>query len=411
MRILRGLIGLLLLAGLLAALVPAAPTTYGQANLILNPSFDQGGSGRAGINGPVPTNWELWVAGGIQIDSDMDSYFSHMRTPPSSWLIRRPFAEFTAAGYQRVTVEANKNYTLTAHAYIWTCANENGASCIRGDGTGFSQPESGAVVKVGIDPNGGSDPNAASVIWSPTIAPHPDHPKDARIPFTAVSVTAKATGTTMTVFLHYTATKAMYFGEVHWDDVSLVTTDAQPTSGGTAVPGNPTAVPPPAAEVPFVTAQQARPDGSIVHTVVAGDTISSILFAYRDFTVTREDLMEYNNWRFEPQFITVGQEIVILPPGSIDPATGQIVSGAAPAAATPEPTPDTAAAQSTNPPVTTPDAAATAAPVTTDVAAQPTATQAGVVIVSGVTPVAPTTSNRAAMEVIDNFLPAGSISQ
>ncbi len=76
-----------------------------------------------------------------------------------------------------------------------------------------------------------------------------------------------------------------------------------------------------------VEPQPPRPDGSLVHVVQFGDTLDTILIAYAKYNVTIEDLIVYNGWRFRPQFIFVGDEIIILPPGALDPDTGELIPG------------------------------------------------------------------------------------
>ncbi len=92
-----------------------------------------------------------------------------------------------------------------------------------------------------------------------------------------------------------------------------------------------------------VTPQAPRPDGSIVHVVQFGETLEGILAAYANYGVTLDNVLVYNNWRFRPQYIFVGDEIVVLPPGAVDPATGALVPGFSPAAAATAIPPTTAA--------------------------------------------------------------------
>jgi hypothetical protein len=81
-----------------------------------------------------------------------------------------------------------------------------------------------------------------------------------------------------------------------------------------------------------VSSQQARPDGSVVHLVQAGDTFLSILVAYTNLGISKESVMALNGWRFEPSYINIGDEIIILPPGSVDPSSGQVLGGTSAAA-------------------------------------------------------------------------------
>jgi hypothetical protein len=91
-----------------------------------------------------------------------------------------------------------------------------------------------------------------------------------------------------------------------------------------------------------------------VHLVQAGDTFLSILVAYTDLGISREGVMALNGWRWEPDYINIGDEIIILPPGSVDPSSGQLLnSGAAAVSAQPQ----------TEQAATVPEQAAVAPPV------------------------------------------------
>lgn len=79
------------------------------------------------------------------------------------------------------------------------------------------------------------------------------------------------------------------------------------------------------AQVNLVQPQPPRPDGSIVHVVRQGDTINGILNAYLRYSVTLEALQVFNGWRFPPDLIFVNQEIIILPSGSVDPTSGELL--------------------------------------------------------------------------------------
>jgi LysM repeat protein len=124
------------------------------------------------------------------------------------------------------------------------------------------------------------------------------------------------------VFLYMTQTTGLALNNVYWDKASLVRSTATPGTEPTE------------AGVPFVVAQAVRPDGSIVHVVQAGDTLSSIAYAYASYGVTVESIAAENGLKPNARFLQVGQKLVILPTGSVDPATGRLVVGGAAAAPT-----------------------------------------------------------------------------
>ena len=87
------------------------------------------------------------------------------------------------------------------------------------------------------------------------------------------------------------------------------------------------------AQNPRVFPQEPGPDGGLVHVVRFGDTLQSIMAAYASYGITLERLQELNGWRFPPQFIYVDEQIIILPPGSVEPGSGlPVPASAAPAA-------------------------------------------------------------------------------
>lgn len=70
---------------------------------------------------------------------------------------------------------------------------------------------------------------------------------------------------------------------------------------------------------PAVIPQPPQADGSLVHEVRPGDTLNALLIAYAPLGVTLEQMLELNGWQFPPQFIFVGQRLILLPPGSLVP--------------------------------------------------------------------------------------------
>ncbi|MBI5930897.1 MAG: LysM peptidoglycan-binding domain-containing protein [Chloroflexi bacterium] len=309
----KAVVVMLLMAVMLMAYAGFAPKREAAAqgsNILLNPSFGETWYGATGVDGQIPTSWNLWASGQKPAtDRYVDSAFT--RTPPA-WIMKGGFVQWTAGGYQSVAVENGATYRFSIYALVYVC-NDLATSCIGNGVPRTSQQAIGSKVKVGIDPTGGTDPASGNIVWSGLTSPYDK--------FAEVAVEAQARAGTITVFTFNSVDSVPNLRETVWDDASLVKT----TAATTGTPGA-TVAPPPPAGVPFVSPQAARPDGSVVHTVTEGDTFSSILVAYRSLGVTRDMILAANGWDLPPQIIVPGQEIIILPPGSVNPTTGQVIS-------------------------------------------------------------------------------------
>lgn len=304
---------------LLLIVITALPTSA-QTNILVNPGLEEGSLGayttRRGGEFPIylPNSWNFWLAG------PTGDYFNrgerttiqpHPGPGPSpqegsrALSINCGFVTCTVAIYQQVNVQANTPISASAFAQVKACnLAPNATTC-------GSAVESGAQTRVGIDPNGGTDPNEADIVWSAFAKPHDK--------WEQMTTSTTTTGTVATIYLYSTQSSTAAINRTYWDQVSL-------TGAGTGgAPGTPlaTAVPPtatPIPEVPFVSPQNARPDGSIVHVVGPGDTLDSIAVAY---SVTRADLLALNGLA-SGSILQIGQEIK--------------VREAQPATDTPEPT-------------------------------------------------------------------------
>ncbi|MCB9435689.1 MAG: LysM peptidoglycan-binding domain-containing protein [Anaerolineales bacterium] len=315
----------------LALVVPLVitPSQSAQAqvgtNLLINPNFNAQlvpWYVKPGISGQVPGGWDVWGTG---FESNYNQFQDFARSQPGSWQLKGGSyggsGAWTGGGLQQVNVTQGKVYRFQIYAFTFTC-NNLATSCRDENGQPKSDTSAGSTVKVGFDPTGGTDANAATVYWtSPTAMYDP--------PLKAISIDAYAEGARMTVFFYTSVAAAPQLRETYWDDASLAELaegeGAPPNSGGGTGTGDSGTTAPPPDTVPFVTPQQAQPDGSVVHTVVEGDTFDSIYVAYRFLGVTREYLYELNGWEDAPRWILIGEKIKILPPGSVDPVTGQLL--------------------------------------------------------------------------------------
>ncbi|MFN8379597.1 MAG: LysM peptidoglycan-binding domain-containing protein [Anaerolineae bacterium] len=292
--------------------------------------------GRADLNVPAP--WGIWFTESPRTEAWMNQppvAFPHNGPDPNpvagahAFNFNKGYATYTAAIYQQVAVPQGSNVVGSAYGQQKTCnPAPNTPTC-------GSAVESGAYMKVCIDPNGGTNPYDTDVICSANATPHDR--------WEQISVSATATGPTVTLFLFNTQQWPAQINTAYWDEASLGVGGA----GGTA-PGSPaaTAVPtaPPVAS--FVQPQPPQADGSIVHTVQPGDTMDAIAYAYG---VTRQQILDLNGLT-SGRFIFAGQQLKIREATQAAPTqvAAQPTTSAA-VVASPTPAVVAAAATVTNP--------------------------------------------------------------
>jgi LysM repeat protein len=328
----------------LVAVVALAMPVFGQGNLLVDGGMEGTYTNRGRPDFNVPEAWGVWFAESPRTQSWMNLQpvaFPHNGPGPNpyegskSFNFNKGYATYTAAIFQQVSVPQGSPVSASATAQIKTC------NVGQGQTTCGSAVESGAYTRIGIDPNGGTNPYDSDVVWSSNAFPHDR--------WDTMTVSATSTGPTVTLFLFTTQQWPAQLNNAYWDAASL--TVGGP--GGAAQPGQPAAtlVPtaPPVAS--FVTRQPAQADGSIVHTVQPGDTLDAIAFAY---SVPRATLLELNGLTAgSARFLMVGQQIRVRGPQQAE---------AQPTAATTQGDPNVSAQM-----------AATASAIQANPAAQPTA--------------------------------------
>ena len=298
--------------GLLSTLATAQ-----EANLLRDGGFEGTYSSRGRTDLNIPTDWSIWVGETPHTEAWMNLPpvgYPHTGPDPAphgnarTLNLNKGYATFTAALYQQVSVPNGSNVTGSAWAFIRTCDIPDGAdSC-------DSSPDSNAYTRIGIDPNGGTNPFDSDVVWSSNAAPHET--------WEQMTVSATATGDTVTLFLYATQQWPKELNNLYWDDASL----SIGGSGGVAAsaPGAPTPQPTSASVAPETNPQGEQSDGSVVHIVQAGETLDSIAFAYE---VTRADLIALNNIS-DPRIIQIGQAIIVRAPDPTPEPTGEATSEA-----------------------------------------------------------------------------------
>jgi LysM repeat protein len=285
-------------------LMLAASLVSAQDELLRNPSMDEGSFGayttRRGGEFPIylPEGWNVWLAaqsGDFFNRADRTTINPHPGPGPSPVNGNRAvnidcgYVTCTAAIYQQVSVAEGSNVQASAWAQVKACNIAPDA-----DNCGSAR-ESGSQTRIGIDPNGGTDPNDSDIIWSNWVQPHDQ--------WLQMNVSATTSGTTATLFLYSTQSNTAHINRTYWDAATF----QGGGEGGSVSTPVPTAPP----EVPFVVPQNEQDDGSIVHRVQAGDTIDSIAVAYG---LSRSDILALNPRITDPRIISLGQEIIIREP-------------------------------------------------------------------------------------------------
>jgi LysM repeat protein len=207
--------------------------------------------------------------------------------------------------YQTVSgLQPGETVQFSAYGQAWACNEDNQDATSCGDDWAL-------VFKVGIDPNGGTNPLGPGVVWTP------DQRSPDAYSLIGPVTTAVGEGGTVTVFVRSIAKYAYKHMDAYWDDASLVVAAPAETPTNTPPPPPPTATPgPPPTARPTPT---PRPDGAIVHIVESGDTIFGLALTY---DVPTDQIRELNAGSIgDNDLIQIGQPLVISIPSEPPTAT------------------------------------------------------------------------------------------
>ncbi len=237
------------------------------------------------------------------------------------------------AGYLQVVrnIPAGSTVEGTFYAHAWSCGESTSPAVSCGDPYAF-------YFRVGIDPNGGTDPFSQSIQWS-----EPYYHYDTYGLVGPVQATVGESGAA-TLFVQSFGKWPNKHNDAYYDNAAL-----RLVSVGEVAQPEPTVEPPPPTPEAEAEAQEnppqaqptatARPDGAVVHTVVAGDTLFGLALAY---DVDVQDIYDLNGLT-SASLLSIGQEIVISTTGAVAPqptATpegSEETPGEAPEAVAPEP--------------------------------------------------------------------------
>jgi len=330
-RYLRGLGALVVLALTLSALILVPLTaarelqTFSQqeigTNLLVNPGLE--GIGRPMDNpSPNPGNWTRDTFNGAQ--------YSEIFTPegwvtwwqegeygrPECHVIPKenPFLNpmriysgyyaakcFTYsrrqnAGHFQVVRNLAPGTVVEAsfYAHAWSCAEDTESAISCGDPYSF-------YFRVGIDPNGGTDPFSSSIVWS---SPYYHYDKFGLVG--PVQATVGGNGA-VTFFTNHYAKWPNTHNDAYTDHMVLKVVSQGETPTPTDEPPPPTSEAQPTAVVPQAT-PTPREDGAVVHIVVPGDTMFGLAIQYG---VDLDELRRLNAGTVIDDFLSVGQEVII----------------------------------------------------------------------------------------------------
>ncbi|MCL4239217.1 MAG: LysM peptidoglycan-binding domain-containing protein [Anaerolineae bacterium] len=301
---------------------------YQGRNLLQNPGFEEPYSTiDANSALRVAANWQPWHISASAGQSSAINARPEYKPAPSTRVrsggaaqeYNTFFATHTAGVYQRVPVTANTDLRFSVYVYVWSSATFANPD--------VSEQPNSVIINVGLDPTGGTDPTSSNIVWS-ADAEYYDQYRE-------LSVTARSSGTAVTVFVRTAPQGFVGVNNVYLDDAALVPLSEVPPQTGTvevpsatpsqvvivptqegtitAVPTTPVAPPTFTPNVPTSLPATATPvippefTSTILYTVKAGDTVWGIA---RQFNSTVAAIIQVNNLPASG-LINIGQVLVV----------------------------------------------------------------------------------------------------
>jgi len=207
------------------AVAPPPPAQVASGNLLTNPGFE-----RPYIAIPQHENMRIaegwtawWVQGSSQETSQgyllapeykaafrNDYPYNRVRSGELAQQYFHSWGNFQGGVYQRVRIQAGVRLRFSMWTMIWSCDNEKKGNC-QGATSGDPSP---THMRIGIDPDGGTDVFSPHIVWSP------EH--DSYDAWSELSVEAVSRNSTVTVFAYAYPDYRSQDNNVYLDDASLV---------------------------------------------------------------------------------------------------------------------------------------------------------------------------------------------
>lgn len=323
--ILRGILVLNMVATVVLAAFPQGTQAQEQQNLLRNGGFEQGWYDVSGTQ-QAPNEWEMhWTEGESMGDANNVTVRPESRVLPRTqvppdehdiffWDGDYTLKMFWAKAPIHVGIsqdvsglEVGREYRFVVPVFVDTFEWD-------GQKVAPSDPFS-AQVRLGAGPVGANWQDEGAINFSNWADPTNTSPF--YLGRTTLQFNFVATAADMTVFVEYASKWGLDNNGIFMDALRLEPLGMAQTPTPTPLPPPPTATPGPS-PTPLPT-PTPRPDGSIVHVVQSGETLSSIAYQY-DMSV--DMLQQLNAGSIGPNnLIRVGQELVISVPSEAPTAT------------------------------------------------------------------------------------------
>ncbi|MBN1309781.1 MAG: LysM peptidoglycan-binding domain-containing protein [Anaerolineae bacterium] len=318
MKLHKTVLAAAILAGLLILILgisPAQGAPAQEANILNNGSMegDWYMYNNDGDMRYVPSGWTPWYNlvdnGGcdaVKPHFEREAHPTHVKDGTFSARYWTAHKLHDGGLMQTVNATPGTSYKFSIYALSWSIDKTEDNQVMPDNPSNSDQG-----MQVGIDPAGGTNAMAGTVVWSPEVFQNDT--------FVLLTIEATASADKITVFTRTRPRWCVDRNDSFWDQGSLVATGqgVAPTSDKPA--GEKTAAPPTQSssgpwgvQAGSIVTATPQPDGSIIHTVASGESCTGIVVAYN---ITLDEFYALNGLDNDKcRFISPGQQLTIRPP-------------------------------------------------------------------------------------------------